>query len=580
MHSYEHKKLVTAVVGLNQEPADSEIFSEWVHAQAHLEFLGQNAHANDFVVYASSKHAFIHAVAVPNDRLFPLKRKDLMGWNLNPYTSIASYVSGGRRSKVWVERGLSGSGTKTLKHAVQLVFARTFEGWSGPGHTYYEVHQEYSHLADIHWRPEKSAYCRFDGNGDLEPVVSIATRGGQDDDIALVSFRWEPLEEYLVASNSSLVRMFDFPLYRSSSFSGWSDAPERRFRDSDLLFYRQKVMAGHASYTRGVQIVRPRRKKKSVFARITDGWSGDSATGFVEFTALDWRNGEVTKISTDPEATANYFNSEGNSLPFELSPAFFRPEVLSKYKTDREKYTVTERSVSCRTAWHLKGIDVNEAGQVHAYICDLRSLPHNEQLHWLCYNEAPKGTISEGAFTSDFEGKWATQMEPLPRLLSIVRRWHRDKVLWWTLRDEKLLERVNTPLTTSRDEWAEAFMDLAKLVVEGFETKPIRSILDGSQVSYKNDDKTIALLERVLDGNNASDEAHKLAGLRTVQLVRSKAKGHVGGSGADQLVQDVLMEYETFANHFRHICAQVADELETIEGVMLDPLSDPTGNSQ
>jgi hypothetical protein len=69
-------------------------------------------------------------------------------------------------------------------------------------------------------------------------------------------------------------------------------------------------------------------------------------------------------------------------------------------------------------------------------------------------------------------------MEPLQRVLSIVRRWHHDKVAWWTLRDEKLLERVNTPLSASRDEWAEAFMDLAKLVVEGFETKPIRAKLD------------------------------------------------------------------------------------------------------
>ncbi|MFO7557695.1 MAG: hypothetical protein R6X10_02605, partial [Desulfobacterales bacterium] len=44
-----------------------------------------------------------------------------------------------------------------------------------------------------------------------------------------------------------------------------------------------------------------------------------------------------------------------------------------------------------------------------------------------------------------------------------------------TLRDEKLLESVNTPLTASRDEWAEAYMELAKLIIEGFETKAIRA---------------------------------------------------------------------------------------------------------
>lgn len=225
-----------------------------------------------------------------------------------------------------------------------------------------------------------------------------------------------------------------------------------------------------------------------------------------------------------------------------------------------------ERDVSCRAAWHLKGIDVNEAGQVHAYICYLRHLPYSEQLHWLSFNEPPKASISKRAVINDFKGEFVTFMEPLRKTLSIIRRWHDDKVVWWTLRDEKLLERVNTPLTASRDEWAEAFMDLAKLVIEGFATKPIRSKLDTAQVAYAKEDKTIALLEKLLNnGDSKSDELQKLIGLRTVQLLRSKAKGHVGGSEAEQLAQNALMEHETFANHFRHVCTQVADELETIE---------------
>ena len=64
-----------------------------------------------------------------------------MGWSLNPFNSIASYVWGGGRDDVWIERGLSGTGAKTLENAMQLIFARTFEGWTGPGRTYYELHQ-------------------------------------------------------------------------------------------------------------------------------------------------------------------------------------------------------------------------------------------------------------------------------------------------------------------------------------------------------------------------------------------------------------------------------------------------------
>lgn len=562
---FEHKKLIETITKLDEVPADSECFSKWLEAEAHLGFLRQNACTDELVVYASGEYSFIHSVAVPNGRLTPLDRQDLMRWSLNPYTSIASYVAGGGREDVWVERGLNGTGTNTLKDAVQLIFGRTFEGWTGPGRTYYELHQEYAHLTGIHWRPEKRAYCRFNEHGDLESVVSVSSREDKGRNIALASFKWEPLEEYLAASNASLVRMFDFTLLRRSGFSGWSYGTEQEINESPDFFYRRKVMPGYAAYTRGVQIIHPRRSPQSIFTGITDGWFGTKDKQYAEFIAYDWRNTRVTKISTDPTATTSNFEAEGNTLPFELSPAFFRPEVLLKYKTDREKYTVGERDVSCRAAWHLEAIDVNEAGQVFAYICYLRRLPYEEQLHWFSFNERPKSNISERAFTNDFQGEFVSFVQPLQRVLSVVRHWLDDKVAWWTLRDEKLLEHVNTPLTTSRDEWAEAFMDLAKLVIEGFETKIIRARLDAERVPYEKEDRTIMLLEKLLSRADSLAEHQKLVGLRTVQLLRSKAKGHAGGSEAQQLAQDALMEHETFANHFQHVCQQVVEELETIE---------------
>lgn len=564
MHNYEHKRLIEAITELDTVPADSKAFSEWIEAEAHLEFLRMNARADELVIYASAQYTFVHSVAVPNDQLSPVDQQDLMQWSFNPYMSIASYVTGGGREDVWVERHLSGTGTKTLKDAVQLIFARTFEGWNEPGRNYYELHQEYAHLTGIHWRPERRAYCRFDGRGDIEPVVSVTSREDRNSTMALVSFKWEPLEEYLAASNTSLVRMFDFTLLRRSGFNGWSGGDTQEIIESPDFFFRQRVMPGYAAYTRGVQIIRPRRSLQAIFRSITDERFGKERQ-HVEFLAYDWRNERLTKISTDPMATTNYYQTEGNTLPFELSPVFFRPEVLLKYKADRDKYTVGERDVSCRAAWHLEAIDVNEAGQIHAYICYLRDLPYEEQLHWLSFNEPPKAPISKRAVTNDFQGEWESFDQPLRRVLSIVQRWHYDKVMWWTLRDEKLLERVNTPVTASRDEWAEAFMDLAKLVVEGFETNDIRARLDAAQVPYGKEDKTISLLERLLGNTSAAEDIQKLNGLRTVQLLRSKAKGHASGREAQQLAQDALMEHETFANHFQYVCGQVANELEAIE---------------
>ena len=150
-------------------------------------------------------------------------------------------------------------------------------------------------------------------------------------------------------------------------------------------------------------------------------------------------------------------------------------------------------------------------------------------------------------------------------MLSVTRRWRDEKVLWWVLRDEKLLDRVNVPLTTSREEWGEAFMDLAKLVVEGFETSAIRAKLNESSVTFNKDDKTIVLLEKLLNSNTSTPQFKRLEGLRTVQNLRSKAKGHVGGGEAEELAQQALLEYETFSNHFKHVCTLVVEDLYSVE---------------
>jgi hypothetical protein len=54
---------------------------------------------------------------------------------------------------MWIERGKHHCGAAALEAGVDLIFARTFEGWSGPDRTYFEANQEYTHLAGIHWRP-------------------------------------------------------------------------------------------------------------------------------------------------------------------------------------------------------------------------------------------------------------------------------------------------------------------------------------------------------------------------------------------------------------------------------------------
>ena len=268
-------------------------------------------------------------------------------------------------------------------------------------------------------------------------------------------------------------------------------------------------------------------------------------------------------------------------LPYELSPAFFRPEVLSKYKADRDKYAIDEmrRFITCRGAWELRSYDVNEAGQVNAYICDLRYLPYQEQLYWASFNEEPKGTISHRAIENDFEGISSSQITGLERILHILRQWREQKANWWGIQNEALFLQINTPISNSKDEWAQAFLALAKAVVEGFQTKPIRALLRNKHISFDDDERPLSLLEKLIPRKGSADGlSGKLEGLKAAQKIRSKVHSHRQGTEASVLAKAALMEHGSYREHFEHICNQIADELETIE-LFLAVSSEETGSN-
>lgn len=558
MSSYEHKKLIDLVAKLDTPPENSEEFSEWIKARAHLNLLLQNANADEIIIFASGEYTFVHSAVISNNVLSSIDKEDLLDWDGAPYDSAASYVYGGGREDVWVERGDHSRFSDSSGGITQMAFIRTFEG-AKDDRDYFELNQEYAHLTGIHWRPEHDAFVRYDGNGDIDPIVS-ATRD-REKKVTLVSFKRRPLEEYLAATDSSIIRRFDFTLLRIGSFSRWSDNPEDSIEEHENFFYRQKV-DGNAAYTNGRQIIPLSRTREDVFKQKKANFFGEEVKEYAEFIIHDWRNEVITKVSTDPKDTTNYFQAENNSLPFELSPAFFRPDVLLRYKADRDKYTIDEREISCRGGWHLRGYDINDAGQVHAYICYLRNLPYSEQQYWASFNEEPKAGISDRAITTDFKGEFTDIINPLSKVLRRIHDWHQKKVSWWSLKDDELLTQVNLPITSNRDEWAEAFMGLSKLIIEGFNVKSIRSELDRKDIPYDKKERSISLLEKLI---REEDEDGSMKGLRTSQLIRTKVKGHSNGTEARELEKNALKEHKTFKKHFEHICILILEELELIE---------------
>jgi hypothetical protein len=387
---------------LADRPAmSSPAYAAWLEQKEPLAFLVANAREDDLVVYAVGDHIFVHTVFAPARAIKTPDVDDLLNWNGNAYTSWGMCTTYKPKKHVYIEPPLGGMGSKVISAGEQLLFVRDFDG-SSHSRSYIELLQKFVHVSDIHFVQDRDAWCTLDDNGDLKDLARIVklpptdtTRGGQ----ALIVNR-RLLDRYALMTGAAMIRMFDFTHFTPSRFSSWETSRNETTVNRDGLMYRQWIQSD-ASFAHGVQSISPRLKPTDLLADYGFG-AKRKTKQYASFIAYDWKNNRVGEISCSPDALANYFTK--SDKPYEITPAFFRPEVLLRYKADTTKYTVESRSIRCRGAWHLQTYDINELGQVHTYLVYLSRLPYEEQLYWRSFNEQPKGPISKRAYTTDFKG--------------------------------------------------------------------------------------------------------------------------------------------------------------------------------
>lgn len=571
MPSYEHSELLRRLTEIDSRPEHPEARAIWHSGEPQRALLKKVATESEVIIYAAGDSTFIHSVLVPNSALSPIDKDDLLQWNGNPYHT-ASYCYGGNRQDVWIENGGQWLGAKTLTTAQQFIYARHFHDYAGEL-ARYEPLQEFLHVEGLFHLEEERSYCRLDNVGDLDHVISY-TVGEHAFEMSLFSCKWDNLQRYMAVTDQSLLLMFDFTRVHRGNFPGWGGQHEKLNKRAKRFFYREASASDEASYTRGVQLIPVRKQPASIFDEYKQ-WPSEKRKSHAGFVAYDWRNRRITQISTDPRASTNYFEAKKNSKPYELSPAFFRPEVLSKYRSDKDKYRFRERDLICRNSWVLRSFDVNDAGQVHAYIVYLRDLPYSEQLHWQSFNEPPRGIekgpipfITKRAFQNHFLGQWTDDIDPIDNIKAKLRSWGERGYLWWRLPDPELVDHVLVPLTDSVDEWAESFLELAKLVVEGFAVRPLRAVASEMKIEFTKAERTVSLLERILRSADVIEPEERLEGLREVQLLRSKGKPHAARESSRSLAKEAKKNHGSYRQHFHEVCRLVLYDLTRIEGVL------------
>ena len=380
------------------------------------------------VLYCSTRKLlggyWLYPMLLPNDNVEDLKKR-LPEFNIHQPSAAYGHVMSGE--KHWLEPSW-GNFEDFKRSEIPLFFYRQYYGRAKGKENYYEFNQIVTHPLDLHWSEKHNSYCRTDEQGDEIEIVKIINHN----DVSLILVRRKVFEKLLYLGDWCLVRYFSFIRFNAESPS--YDSFTREVYEPKEYEAKFKIIRCRDEYVefRGAQIERARTPKAQLLSwRFSDN-EEEIEKKYAEFIVHDWKNKKILKnYSIDPKNFANYFTK--SDLPFETSPIFFKAEVLDKYKNNPDKYELQERTISCRGGWYLETYDINQYNQVHTYAVYLARLPYKEQLHWLQYNEAPKGDISKRAFQTDFEAKFPYENPLLQQLQESLETLRKTEV-----GDEKL----------------------------------------------------------------------------------------------------------------------------------------------
>ena len=256
---------------------------------------------------------------------------------------------------------------------------------------------------------------------------------------------------------------------------------------------------------------------------------------YPEFIISELPDGSYERFTCDESKLANYFGANPDA-PHYLTPVYFKPSVLDKYRRDKH-YNVSERRLSCGSQWGIE-IDNVIPSRVMVFLGDLgRDLPESERSYFLAFEMSPADQcISEEVIANDFFNCWVDTSGPIGNLLNareelddkwrasfgvpLYRPFHKD--------ESDIAKCIHAPTSSGREEFDTVILNLTKMMVD---------YIDESQFSCPDEKGSINKLEAFLINNGIDVD---LSPLRDLQNLRSASVAHSKGKKHDKLVGSVI----------------------------------------
>lgn len=307
--------------------------------------------------------------------------------------------------------------------------------------------------------------------------------------------------------------------------------------------------------------------KIAVFPSQGDDDDGFHGGPFEEFIIdRDPLSGDLIRHTCDPNALRTNFDPP-DDRPHQLTPVYFRLEVLGRYVSEPHRYHVTRTRLTCLDLWGVDAVR-NSEDLLEVYLSDIgERIPRSERPHWLAFNVPPRGKMDEGRFRRDFLNQPAPTPNPVGNLLRSVQgvddaftaRWGRPLRTALTDPLKTEFEHLYGPVTEDSSALMSPILTLTKGLIDSLDLKLLREITAVTDTSRKS----LELL-RELAAMQGGDADVIVGPLATLQRIRSKGQAHRSDTGRMKLLADEGLEGMSPLRQFDLICERVTDALNAM----------------
>ncbi len=438
-----------------------------------------------------------------------------------------------------------------------LVIRRSFCGMKDG---YCEISEEFRHYFNLYEDKRNNKFLRIDDNGDDEDVILISENE--------IKIKIRLIKEFLAVKKMHLALFFSFDRFSENSIEELGIKEYHECKKGEDFIY--------SIGARNIDFLTDENKKsqgwllgKKMIAGLKDfepKLFGSEEEKFVDFIIGIDENGQEIAHTCNEDKLANLFGKNQGSPQF-LTPIFFRKDVLTKYYSQPEKYSVSDGCLACGGLWSLH-LDNNHPDHVMVFLGDLGFLSYKEQLYWKGFNVATKGKISHTAWKRSIEGEFTDPEKNdlffKQQYIVFQEEWG-NKFGWKFFRpldkeDEYHFKTLHIPLTNEQKEFDEQVLSLVKIFIDSLNEKELGKELNIT----KKDAKGIDKLEEFL-----KIKGFRFIGmiefLRDLQDLRSTGVAHLKGSKYGSIKKEFSIGQKDLSQIFDEILIKCIRTLKTLE---------------